>query len=158
MERLGSYILSVTTASILLSILQSLLKKQSSSAILLKLVGGLYLAFTVISPIADIRLDGMFDVPLSFYTQGNTVAGYGHQTAQSHLESIIKDQCETYILDKALSYQAELDVEVTLSDDEIPVPCSVQLRGPVSPYARAEVEQWLIHEMGISKENQQWIG
>lgn len=156
MERLGTYILSITTAAILLGILQSLLEKKSSSAALLRLIGGLFLAFTVLAPVADIDLDSTFQAPWDFTTQGQVHSEQGLELTQSQLQDIIKRQCEAYILDKAISYQAPLSVEVTLSQDDLPVPAAVHLRGNVSPYVKGILQKWLNDEMGIPKENQIW--
>ena len=157
MESLGTYILSVTVAAILFGVLQSLHVKKSGSAVLLQLIGGLFLAFTAISPITDITLDTLFDMPLDLSVQGDALAAQGHEFTTEQLQGIIKEQCEAYILDKAKFYQAALDVEITLTQDEIPVPSAVRLQGAISPYAKTAMQAWLCDEMGISKENQLWI-
>jgi len=54
-------------------------------------------------------------------------------------------------------YQLKLDVEVELGDCE-PVPASVRITGPASPYARTQLQKRITDELGIPKERQQWIG
>ena len=158
MAALGRYILSVTSAAILFGILQTLPGKKGCSAALVRLIGGLFLAFTVISSVSDVNLNEVLDPACDFTAQGQAIAAQGHAESNNHLHSIIKEQCQAYILDKAMTYNAQLEVEVKLSRDEIPVPAAVQLRGNVSPYARTVLQQWLQDEMGIPRENQQWIG
>lgn len=157
MEALGKYILTVTIASIIYAVLQSLVDKKSSSAALLKLIGGLFLTFTVISPVTDISLDAIFDLPMDLSVQGTAIATQSQQVSQDQLTCIIKEECEAYILDKALSYQAELTVEVTLTEDDLPIPSAVRLQGAVSPYAKKVLQKWLCDDMGITEENQLWI-
>ena len=158
MEKLGCYILSVTAAAILLGILQSIAGKKDTNGALLRLIGGLFLSFTIISPVADIELNQILEFPWDFAVQGSDIAQQGQEYAQDQLHGIIKDRCEAYILDKALALQAELTVEVMLSLDKVPVASSVQLQGNISPYARQVLQQWLQDDMGIPKEHQQWIG
>ena len=158
MKQLGAYILSVVAAAILLSILQSLLEKKSSPAILLRLTGGLFLTFTVLAPVADINIDAVFDSKWDFTEKGNALSTQGQEFTQAQLRDSIKQQCEAYILDKALSYQTPLEVNVTLSQDELPVPTATELHGNVSPYVKGVLQNWLVEEMGISKENQIWSG
>ena len=158
MEGPGRYILSVTAAALLLGILQSIAGKQGAHAALLQLIGGLFLAFTVIAPIANIEPDAILDLPWDFTVQGSAIAEQGQAYSRNQLQGIIKDRCEAYILDKALTLQAELQVEVMLSQDEIPVPTSVRLQGSVSPYAKNALQQWLQDDMAIPKEHQIWIG
>ena len=124
----------------------------------MKLIGGLFLTFTIIAPIADIDIDALFDSSWDFTEQGEAAAAMGQESAREELTSIIKQECEAYILDKAEAYHAQLEVEVTLSQDEIPVPAAVRLQGSVSPYAKSNLQQWLQDDMGIPKENQVWIG
>lgn len=158
MEALGRYILSVTAAAIIFGILQSLFDKKGSPGALMRLIGGLFLAFTVISPVAELNLNTAFEMPWDYAQQGSAAAFQGEEIAQEQLEGIIKERCRTYILDKARDYQAQLEVEVTLTQDEIPVPAAVRLQGSISPYAKSALQQWLEEDMGIRRENQIWIG
>ena len=68
MEKLGTYILSVTAAALLLSILQSIAGKNGTHAALLKLIGGLFLTFTTIAVVFAIvsGINGFGD----FYNEG----------------------------------------------------------------------------------------
>ncbi len=158
MEDLGRYILSVTAATLLLSVLQSITGKKGTYGALLKLIGGLFLSFTIIAPVADIELDRVLEFPWDFAAQGSAIASRGQEYAQDQLHGIIKDRCEAYILDKAQTYQANVTVEVFLSQGEVPVPSSVRLRGNISPYARQALQQWIQNDIGIPKEHQVWIG
>lgn len=158
MEAIGKYILSVTAASILLGIAQTLVGKKGGSATLVRLIGGLFLAFTVIAPLADVDLGAVFDAPWDFAQQGSTIVAQGEQISRDELRRIIKQRCEAYILDRASTLHTQLEVEVTLSQDDVPFPTAVRLRGSVSPYTKTILQQWLSEDMGIPRENQIWIG
>ena len=158
MQALGRYIVSVTAAAILVAIVQSLFDKKGSTGALLKLISGLFLCFAVISPIAVPRLNAFREFPQTYIRQGSTAAFEGEVIAREQLCSIIKERCRTYILDKATSYQLQLEAEVTLSQDDIPVPVAVRLQGNASPHAKQVLQQWLEQDLGIRKENQTWIG
>ena len=148
----------MTAAALLLGILQTIAGKKGTQAVLLQLIGGLFLTFTVISPIVNIEADEILDLPWDFTLQGSTIAEQGQSYSRNQLRRIIKDRTEAYILDKALTLQAQLQVEVMLSQDEVPVPTSVRLQGSVSPYTRNVLQQWLQDDMSIPKEHQIWIG
>ena len=148
----------MTAAALLLGILQTIVGKKETQAVLLQLIGGLFLTFTVISPIVNIEADEILDLSWDFTLQGSTIAEQGQSYSRNQLRRIIKDRTEAYILDKALTLQAQLQVEVMLSQDEVPVPTSVRLQGSVSPYARNVLQQWLQDDMAIPKEHQIWIG
>ena len=72
--------------------------------------------------------------------------------------AIIKEETEAYILDKAASLGVTLSVEVMVEDGNVPRLSGVQLSGQVSPYARQQLSTWISNDLGISKENQKWIG
>ena len=156
MEAIGKYILSVTSATLLYSILHSLIDKNSSAAVLLQLIGGIFLTFTVITPLSDFDYSHLFDSQWDYFDQGNSIVAEGEQIVQEQLHDIIKHRCEAYILDKAMSYQTPIHVEVELNHDTIPAPSVVKVKGNVSPYIKSTMQQWLQDEIGIPKENQIW--
>lgn len=158
MEALGQYILSVTTASIFYGILRSLLDKKGTIGILIQLVGGVFLAFTVFRPVADIDFDIILDIPLDLSAQGDLISEQGKKITQTQLHDDIKQQCEAYILDKAQAYHTQIDVEIELCDDDIPIPTAAKITGNISPYAKRSLQIWIEDNMGIPRENQVWIG
>ena len=74
--------------------------------------------------------------------------------ANQAVSVIINEKIEEYILKKASDYSAKLDVEVILENN---IPAIVILDGDISPYAKRQLEAILEKELGITKENQQWI-
>ena len=156
MENLGKYILSVTCAAILFAILRSILGKKSTAAALLRLIGGLFLTFIIISPIMSVNLDRLFDMPQNYLQQANTISAEGKESTRQQLCSNIKAQCETYILDKAKTYQTDLEVEVILSDAELPIPVGATLHGNISPFAKSAMKACIANDIGITEENQTW--
>jgi len=85
------------------------------------------------------------------------IAEDGSKMALDAMADIIKQQSESYILDKALSIGAKIDVNVKMSDDNPPVPKEVILSGSVSPYDKQVISHYITANFGISEENQQWI-
>lgn len=156
METLRKYILSVVAAAILHAVVQSLVDKHGTSAALLRLIGGLFLTFTIIAPIADVDFHTLFDIHLAYTSQGTAIAAHGKQIAQDELVKLIKEDCEAYILDKAMSLCTPLQVEVCVAQGNPPVPSSVQLNGSISPYVKNTLKHWIEDELGIPQENQLW--
>ena len=88
--------------------------------------------------------------------QAQEAATAGEQQAKSALRESIKQRTEAYILDKAKTLAAQVAVEVTLSNEAIPVPIAVRISGNISPYARMQLQTILQEELGIPKEAQAW--
>ena len=158
MGQLSKYIFSVICASLILSVLACFFDKKGSRGMIIKMIGGLFLALTIISPIVNLDFSGWMDYLEEYTLEGEKSAAWGESIAQEEYRTIITQQAEAYILDKADALGAELSVEVYLSDTEIPLPEEAVLRGKVSPYAKTELQQMLETDLGIAKENQLWIG
>ena len=152
MERLCQYALSVISAAVILGILKGIW----GGSPLMKLVGGLFLTLVILQPLARFDFSDMRDYYSAFSQMGSSFAAQGELQAAEAGRSIIKEQVEAYILDKAKDLGAQIQVSVELGEDDTLV--SACLEGAVSPYTKAELEQILEAELAIAKENQLWIG
>lgn len=154
MDSVRRYLLSVICAAIACALVRGMGEKNGAAGAVFKLVTGIFLAFTVISPIASLKIE-----ELSFFTDGLQeeaahAAAIGQEMADESMSAIIKEETEAYILDKANQLNADLTVEVTLGEDFQPE--AVILTGDISAYAKFRLEMILKEDLGIAKENQQW--
>jgi len=132
----GKYILSVGLAAILAGILNGFTDGKSSLGALTRMVCGMFLALTVISPFHDLNMTYITSFAQSFDEAAEASVSYGETIADQAVRDIIKQETEAYILDKAGLYQLKLDVEVELGDCE-PVPASVSGREMCSTFPTA---------------------
>lgn len=157
MTELRGYVLSAVAAACFCGIVLSILPKGSTRE-LLKLLCGLFLAFTALSPLTRLDLSFAEEFVNRFAGEAAQTAALGEQYSQKQIRDSIKTETEAYILDKANAIGAAITPEVTLSADPVPIPIGVRICGAISPYARQRLETMLQEELGISKENQLWIG
>lgn len=156
MESIRQYILSVICVAVVCGVLQMLLAEGTAAA-LVRIISGLIVTITVLSPVVDenllqwsVRFDHiMSDVDMAV-TEGQT-------TASDLLKQRILKDTETYILTKAADLGASISVSVTLASDYPNAPESVIIKGEVSPYAKKQLEAYLAKDMGILEENQIWM-
>lgn len=153
MEALRQYIISVVAAALICGIITGLFPKGAAREVM-KLVCGLFLAYTVLRPMAGAELGHLEDLPFSFSSQGEAAAALGIQMAEESMAQFIKEETQAYILDKASKLGLTLEADVTLDEENIPV--AVTLRGQVSPYDRSRLERMLTQDLAIAKENLQW--
>lgn len=156
MESIREYLLCITAAAIVCSITVGLMGKKGAYGALIKLLTGLFLTVTVISPWTKLDL-----ADISAYTEGLSIdagdaVAHGESVANEATAAIIKSQTEAYILDKAASMDLDIEVEVTLSSEAPPVPATVSVTGEVSPYAKERLRQCIANDLGIPEENQSW--
>ena len=98
----------------------------------------------------------MPDFSLGYMGDAEDAAAMGENLARDSMADIIKEETEAYILDKAADLHANLHVEVTVGEDNLPT--AVTLSGEASPYARRQIQAIIANDLGIAKENQKWIG
>lgn len=157
MEGLRQYAVSVVSAALICGIVSSMSSGGASKEIL-RLLSGIFLAFAVLVPIARVDL-GKLELPdLLDASDASSISQEGVDTARKSMASLIQAHTEAYIVDKATALHASLTAQVTVSDDEIPIPVAVRLTGAVSPHVRRQVEDFIQEDLGIARENQKWTG
>ena len=156
MDGIRAYLLSVTSAALLCALIRALTEHSGSGAGLIRLLSGVFLCFTVISPVTQIQLDNWLELPQTFLEEGAAASAEGEDYASSALRQQIRQSTEAYILDMAHILGAEVNIDVTVSPDDPPVPESVRLSGEVSAYVRAQLTRRIEEELDITEENQQW--
>ena len=157
MGAVGAYILSIGAAALITGILNGITDPKSTSGVLTKMACGLFLMIVMIKPFVDLDLDDLADLTDRYAGVSDASVDYGEELAEEALRQRIRQQTEAYILDKAGSYGADLEVSVTLADGQVPVPESVVLEGDISPYAKERLQEMMISDLGIPKEHQEWI-
>jgi len=158
MNALGQYILSVGLAALFVGILTSISDSKSSSGVLLRMVCGLFLAFVLIKTVGNLDYGSLEAFARSYTQEADEAVEYGADIAAGSIRELIKEETEAYILDKARTCQCAVQVQVTVSREDPPVPESVRLTGTVTANGRKTLEKILEEELGIPKERQQWIG
>lgn len=150
------YILSVLSAAIISAIVSGIAGESGASGKLIRLVSGIFLAFVIVSPVADIDLSEYIRQIEDYEADGSDFAAYGKHASEKAQAEIIIPRIEAYILDKAEELKLDIHAEVTLSEGEYPAPSSVVLSGYASPYARQALNEWIADSLGISKESIVW--
>ncbi|MBR2009876.1 MAG: hypothetical protein IJ936_07110 [Peptococcaceae bacterium] len=157
MESIRQYLLSITAAAVICSLITGIMGKKGTYAAIVRMLCGLFMAITMLSPLLHIQLTDYSAYYGSILEEADLAASGGRRMANEAEAAIIKHKTETYILDKALSMGLSIEVEVTLSDSDTQQPCKVWLRGAASPYARQKLQEIIVSDLGISKENQTWM-
>ena len=158
MDAVRQYLLKVICASVICACIRLLLPQKQPGSKAVNMLCGIFLVICAISPLIQIRAEDWNFYADSFsYEADRIVESAGIEQADAYRESIIQ-LTQAYILDKAESFASELSVEVTLSEQDPPVPCAVTIEGPIPPQLKEELETVLEFELNIPKEAQTWIG
>lgn len=156
MEGLKGYLLSITVAAIICSIIKSVLPGKSKYSGILKLLTGLFLTVTVLSPLVKFEFGEISGYIDHLSMDGKAAAQAGEWMAREEAAQLIKKQLETYILDKANSLKLDMKVEIVLNEAGDLRPSQVRLKGAVSPYAKEVLSRYIANDLGIPEEQQKW--
>jgi len=150
------YILRIIAAAILCALVKGFTERHTAINSIIKSLCGVFLTLTILSPIVSFNFSTVTDYLNMYSLEADAAVEAGTSLTNASLYSSIKAQTESYILDKAASMNAELSVEVTLSNDEMPIPCGVCIEGSISPYAKSKLMKLIADDLGIPKEKQTW--
>ncbi len=156
MGGLGEYLLGVCGAAVLCAVVTGLLGKNGSMNAGIKLMCGCFMLLTLLAPVVGIRLGSLDVVFADVSEEAEAIRESGENSARQELVSIISQQTQAYILDKAEDLGASITVQIQCSSDTIPVPESAQITGNVSPYAKKRLTDILREDLGIPGEALTW--
>lgn len=120
---------------------------------------GAAMCVAFISPLAGIDLDGYSETLAGFKLEAEAFAAQGESYSKNLNRTIIEDECEAYILDKAENLGVQLDeVEVLAvwSDEGYWYPSEAAIKGSLNQAQRERMSAYIEAELGISTDKQQW--
>lgn len=157
MESIQKYLLSIIVSAMISGLLVRFVKKDTAYGSMLRLLASLFVVITVVSPWTNFNFENISFYWKEFDMDASDQVAIGQEFATESLQKIIKEQSESYILDKANALGADLRVNITISQANPPVPVSVQLEGNLSPYAKKQLKQIIAKDLGIPEGEQAWI-
>ncbi len=151
------YLISVAAVCLLQTLIAVVLPDNKIKKLAVT-AGGLLIILTVVSPVATLDTDAIAET-VSRFLLDTEMAQTGVTVHQEDLlRDIIKDNCETYILDKASSMGLNLQVEVTLSDTGgTPYPTAVRVEGEMTVEQMQKLSRYISEDLGIPADRQEWI-
>lgn len=150
------YVLSIIAAAIVCAICRSMIGEKTATGRIVNLISGLMMTITVLSPLIHVSFENVAAYWEGITANAEDYAQDGKTAANESIRSIIKEQAEAYILDKAKDLDLEITVEVELDGGDDPIPCGVTISGTRSPYAKEVLGQFIAETLCIPREMQRW--
>ncbi len=157
MDSLQSYLISVIAAALLCAAAEGILQTSAVKEPV-KMICGIVLTITVVSPLRNVDLTNTIAFDTSFRTAASTAAAEGEAMAKEARYRVIKEKTEAYIQDKAAALGAEISADVDLCGDDPPVPQRAVISGQITADKKAQLLQILQTQLGITEENLEWTG
>lgn len=156
MNTIQEYLFQVTSAAIICGIVTGITAKKGSGASIIRLMTVVFMIITIMTPVAAIKLDQFSGYIAGIEADSDAFVTAGSEVSRDKVAQVIKEKTQAYILDKAAQLGAEITVELTVSDDALPIPVGVRLCGAVSPYAKNRLSKIIQDDFGIPLEEQKW--
>ena len=152
-----AYLLKITAAAILAAIIRKL-APESGAGRGARLGAGLLVLLCLLEPLQRLVKSGQDIIPKDWGYTDPMTADEIDLEANRLLESLITQQAQAYILDKAQAVGFTPEVTVTLRlEDRYPVPWSVTIRGSPTGQQKAALESEIQEALGIPPERQEWL-
>lgn len=149
------YIAQAVAAALLCGIIVSMTKHSSGGSIV-RMLCGVFMTIVLIRPLAGTNVSFLESILPDITGDAEAVASEGAAAAEDIRREYIKQRVQAYILSRAKTMEADIQANVSLDEDCVPV--SVSIAGRISPLSRSRLTQIIASELGIPKERQEWIG
>ena len=156
MTGIGKYIISIVAAIVSCSVLTGLVSDSKGATGLVRILCGVFIAITVVKPLLGIDLEDLSTYWNGIHIDGDAIAQEGRSAAITESSVSIKQELESYILEKADDLDTAVDVDINLTDEFPPMPESIEITGSVSPYNKRVLSEYIYNEIGIPEDKQIW--
>lgn len=156
MDWIREYVLSIVAAGMISGICISLVPKNTSAGMIIKMLGGIFLAVALIAPLIKVRFDDLTGLWDQISVEADSLVEEGSNSTQEALSLVIKENLESYILDKANSLGLEIQVSVIMDQEDQTMPQQIEIHGAVSPYQQKILSDYIADQLGITEEQQIW--
>jgi len=157
MISIREYAVSIIAAALLCSVLSALLQNTAAKA-LIKMICGMVLTITILAPLRNMELSFPSSLKSTITDTADAAVQNGKTLSREALCQVIKQKTQTYIQDKAAQLGADLSVRIDLNDEDPPLPHRAVLSGEISSSGKQQLQQILQTQLGIAKENVEWVG
>lgn len=157
MEGVRVWLLSVLSVSFLCALADALMPKGPVKGVG-KLVCGLILAVTVVSPVVSLDVESGVQWLEGWEVGLEQREEELKKQVDEEMKTIIEQEYEAYIVDKAAQLDLVCTVRVTTETGKegVPIPVSAEIRGPYTAQQREELTRIIADELGIPEERQSY--
>ncbi len=155
MDSLRSYFLQIVASCMICAIAAVMVKTPSIQKIV-RLLGGLLILLVVLSPLMDLDLQGAASSLTRAFGDDSAEMEQAQADAAEHFATQVRKATEDHIELIASRMGYTVQAQVTVSQEEVPVPTAVEISGSLSAEEILALSEYLELQLGIAKEDQTW--
>ena len=151
-----TYIFSILAVAIVCGFFNKCVSNKANASVI-RLATGIVMALVILQPFREYNFMDLDELVFDVKDQALAVQMTANAERKTALSELIKKETEAYILKQAQVFNANISVEIIISDDAMPVPEYVRISGQIAPYAKKQLINIIERELGVAEENQLWI-
>lgn len=156
MSDIGQYILTITISATIVSIILVISGGKTLTASYIKLISSLFLTISILSPFIELRLDTISGFISSIDADASAAVNKGIESNRAQKLSLIKEQTEAYLLERAKQINADISVDIDFTGVNELSPTGVTISGEIAPYTKRQLIEIISHDLGIPEDAQKW--
>ncbi len=156
MDKIHTYLLTLTCGAVLCGLICSFFSKKNPQSTIIKFLCGLVMTILFLSPWTEFSFSDYDYLLDGLQLEANAISEEGAAFYDESYRAIIKEETQTYILDKALNLGLTVEAWVELSDTDPPKPETVILTGNASPVLREKLTKQLSTDLDMPREQLIW--
>ena len=149
-----NFFYSTIVCILIISILKQLVTNSRQKQ-LIRPISGIFLAIAIFRSFPQINKGSIRNFSGINQISAESYIAEGKKTAHDANETIIKEACEAYILDKAKMLDADIKIEFHLNENLAPI--FAEIHTEADSAVQKQLQNILTTDLGIPKENQTWI-
>lgn len=156
MLTIQKYVVSVVCAAIICGIISGLIGKKGTYPAIVKLLCGLFVVITAVTPLKNISFFEPSDYFACIQNEAGNITSQAVAETSEEFFKRIKEQTQSYILDKATQLGISIEVEVEFSTEGKILPERVIISGDASPYKKNSLKRIITAQLNISEDALIW--
>ena len=157
MGDLSGYLYGIICVAVICAVITTIAPKSKATGKVVQMLTGLILLFSILKPIKNIELGRIGDFTDDLSMESQRIIAAGVESSVQTLRGVIKQKCESYVMEKAKQLGADISVEIEIAEGNNPIPTAVKVTGTVSPYVKERLSGILVSDLNIPREQQKWI-
>ncbi len=154
MDSWKQYIYTVILCVCICSVITQMISDSRQKS-LIRMICGVILGITILQPLSRLGWEDLLSSSDWDLGSAQYWISEGEDLARETAAEVIKSSCETYILEKAELLGADISVQISLDEDQLPV--SAVITGRAGTAQQRQLQNILTTDLGLPKENQTWI-
>lgn len=156
-DSLGTWLTSIAATALIAAIARALSEKTPAIRPV-SYICGLLMILVILGPIAEISFESLSSYVAAYKIEADDITGGVEIDNKEILASIIREDTQAYILDKAktLGFDCSVEVETEMGENGYPYPSRVTITAEPTAEQKEALSKLIESDLAIPSDRQEW--